>query len=191
MSEHVSPDKAGGERTEFKGGEHASAYAEAIVQTVRGPLLVLDAGLRVRTANRSFYRTFQVQPHEAVGQFLYDLGNRQWDIPALRKLLGEILTQNASFDDFEVEHDFPTIGRKVMLLNARRVYREGNHTELILLAVEDVTERREADRAVRKHRALLRATLSSVGDAVITTDAHGNVAFLNPVAQSLTGWTQA
>jgi PAS domain S-box-containing protein len=168
----------------------ALGYAEAVIATVREPLVVLGGDLRVRTANRSFYRTFRATPQETAGQLLYDLGNRQWDIPKLRTLLEEILPHNTAFNDFEVEHDFPTIGPKVMLLNARRVYREGNHTELILLAVEDVTERRQAERAVREHRALLHATLSSVGDAVLTTDGSGNVAFLNPVAQDLTGWTQ-
>jgi PAS domain S-box-containing protein len=126
--------------------EEARLYAESIVATVREPLVVLNGDLRVQTANRLFYATFRVRPEDTEGRLLYDLGNSQWDIPALRKLLGEVLPQNTEFNDFEVEHDFPDIGRKVMLLNARRVYRQGNHTELILLAVEDVTALREAER---------------------------------------------
>jgi PAS domain S-box-containing protein len=168
----------------------ARAYAENIVATVREPLVVVDAELRVRSASRSFYRTFHVTPEETEGRYLYDLGNGQWDIPRLRALLEEIRPQNGHFDDFEVEHTFPTIGRRTMLLNARRIHRPGNHTELILLAIEDITERKQAEAAVRAQREWSRVTLSSIGDAVIVTDAQGRVTFLNPVAQDLTGWQQ-
>jgi chemotaxis protein methyltransferase CheR len=95
----------------------------------------------VVAANPSFYRTFNVNPNETEGVLIYDLGNRQWDIPNLRKLLEDILPQNTNFHNFEVEHDFETIGRKIMHLNARRIYDHGNQTQLILLAIEDVTER--------------------------------------------------
>src|SRR5687768_16406110 len=107
--------------------------ADDIVDTVREPLLVLDADLRVRRANRSFYQTFHVSPEETEGRLVYELGNHEWDIPALRRLLEEVLPKNTAFEDFEVVHDFPTTGHKVMLLNARRVYRVGNRTESILL----------------------------------------------------------
>ena len=99
-------------------------YAESIVETVREGLLVLDADLRVILANRSFYETFKVKPGETEGQLLYDLGDRQWDIPKLRELLEEILPTDTTFDKFEVEHKFKIIGRRVMSLNARRIYRE-------------------------------------------------------------------
>jgi PAS domain S-box-containing protein len=124
----------------------ARAYAESIVATVREPLLVLDGELRVKSASRSFYRTFGVTPQETENCLIYEVGNRQWDIAALRKLLADILPQNTMFNDYEVEHIFPTIGHRVMLLNARRLYREGNHTELILLAIEDITFEKEAER---------------------------------------------
>lgn len=120
--------------------QDADSFAAAIVETVREPLVVLDADLRVVSANRSFYQTFQVTPQESEGQLLYELGNRQWDIPRLRELLEEILRQNAAFDDFEVEHEFPDIGPKTMVLNARQIYREANPTELIVLAIQDVTK---------------------------------------------------
>lgn len=119
--------------------DDARAYAEAIVATVREPLLVLDGALRVVTANRSFYRDFQVGPAEVEGRELLALGNGQWDIPALRELLMTIIPENTAFDDFRVEHDFPGIGRRVMLLNARRVIAGAGTRELILLAFEDVT----------------------------------------------------
>lgn len=122
------------ERTEF---------AEGIISTIREPLIVLSGDLRVVSANPSFYRTFQVTPQEIEGQLLYDLGNRQWDIPALRQLLEEVLPKNAKVEDFLVEHEFPRIGRKRMLLNARRIEQEDHRTERILLAIEDITDRKE------------------------------------------------
>ena len=112
----------------------------SILGSIREPLILLDPGLKVVTANPSFYQTFNVKPDETEGVLIYDLGNRQWDIPKLRKLLEDILPQNTNFHDFEVEHDFETIGRKIMRLNARRIYDEDNQTQLILLSIEDVTE---------------------------------------------------
>jgi two-component system CheB/CheR fusion protein len=117
----------------------ARNYAENIIATVREPLIVLDADLRVVSANQSFYKTFRVAPGETEGDLLYALGNAQWDIPDLRRLLEEILPKNAEFDGFEMEHDFPQIGHKVMRLNARRIASETG-PDLILLAIEDVTE---------------------------------------------------
>jgi two-component system CheB/CheR fusion protein len=118
-------------------------YAEGIIRTVREPLVVLNSDLRVVSANPSFYRTFQVTPQEIEGQILYDLGNRQWDIPALKQLIEEILTKNTQVEDFLMEHEFPRIGRKRMLLNARRIEQEGRHMQLILLAIEDIANRKE------------------------------------------------
>jgi transcriptional regulator with GAF, ATPase, and Fis domain len=113
----------------------------SLSDSIREPLVVLDSNLKVLKANLSFYRTFKVKPEETDGISIYDLGNRQWDIPKLRELLEDILPQNSIFKDFEVEHNFLTIGRKIMHLNARRIYRGTKKTELILLAIEDVTER--------------------------------------------------
>jgi two-component system, chemotaxis family, CheB/CheR fusion protein len=113
----------------------ARDYAEAIVETARYPLLVLDSQLRVRSANPAFYRIFHTTPRDTEGQLLYDLGHRQWDIPALRSLLERILPGNTSLEDFEVRHEFPSIGPRIMMLNARRIVREGEGAELILLAI--------------------------------------------------------
>src|SRR5919107_2446072 len=129
--------------------EDIQNFAQNIVDTVREPLLILDAALRVRSANRAFYQTFQVSPEETENRLIYELGNGQWDIPALRTLLEDIIPQKAVFNDYELEHDFPSIGRRVMLLNAREL-RAGNHTELLVLALEDVTERRRV-RALERH----------------------------------------
>ena len=115
-------------------------YSEKLIDSLRQALVVLDWDLRLKHANQPFYDTFQVTPAETEGRLIYEIGNRQWDIPKLRTLLEEILPQEQSFDDFEVEHDFEHIGRHTMLLNARRL----DHLNLILLAIEDVTERKHA-----------------------------------------------
>jgi PAS domain S-box-containing protein len=128
----------------------ALAFTESIVETVREPLLVLDASLRVVSGNPAFYRTFKVAPQETEGRFIYELGNRQWDIPELRELLEKVITQEIFFEDFEVEHEFPNIGRKCMLLNARLIPGRGKQPRMILLAIEDITERKQAHEALRK-----------------------------------------
>ncbi len=125
-------------------------YAESIVETVREPLVVLNVDLKILSANRSFYKTFKVTPDETIGNFIYDLGDRQWDIPWLRTLLEDILPKNSKFDNFEVEHDFPNIGCKMMLLNARRIYRKDIGMQMILLAIEDITERRRREKELKK-----------------------------------------
>jgi hypothetical protein len=122
-------------------------YAQDIVDTVRKPLLILDAALRVRSANRAFYETFAVTAADTEHHLIYELGNGQWNVPALRRLLGEIIPRSSVFNDFELEHDFPAIGRRVMLLNGRKL-KAGDHGELLVLALEDVTERRRAEEEV-------------------------------------------
>ncbi len=121
----------------------ALVYADDIIATLREPFLVLDRDLRVKTANHSFYDSFLVSKEETENRLVFDLGDGQWDIPSLRKLLDEVLSRNQSVRDFEVEHTFPTLGRKTMLLNARSFPPDSKHPELILLAVEDVTAVRE------------------------------------------------
>jgi len=141
----------------------ALAYAIDIIETLREPFLVLDSNLRVQTANRAFYDSFKVSKEETENCLVYDLGNGQWDIPGLRKLLDEVLTRNLSVDDFEVEHSFPTLGRKIMLLNARPFPPDSKHPELILLAVEDVSAlRQRADELAEasRHKDEFLATLA-------------------------------
>ncbi len=111
-------------------------FAQNIVDTVREPLLILDADLRVRSANQAFYQAFHVSPEETEDCLIYELGNGQWDIPALRILLENIIPQKSVFNDYEIEHDFPAIGPKIMLLNAREL-RPGDHAEFLVLALED------------------------------------------------------
>jgi diguanylate cyclase (GGDEF)-like protein/PAS domain S-box-containing protein len=130
----------------------AREYAESIVSTIREPLIVLGNDLRVISANRSFYKMFKVTPEETNQQFIYELGDRQWDIPKLRELLEEILCKSIAFDDFAVEHEFPAIGRRTMLLNARKILGGTHRTEMILLAIEDITERRKMEKALRESK---------------------------------------
>lgn len=137
----------------------AQAYAQSIVETVREPLVVLDADLRVVSANRSFYQTFQVSGAETENHLLYELGSGQWDLPALRQVLEDILPKNSHFHDLEVSQDFPGIGPKTMLLNARKLYRPGNHVLLILLAIEDITERKEAQAQLQAAHDRLQSAL--------------------------------
>ena len=130
----------------FKDIEDARALAQAIVDTVREPLLVLDGDLRVLAGSRSYYLTFQVNREDVLGRPLYALGDGQWHIPALRTSLEKIIPERASMDAFEVEHEFPKIGRRIMLLNARKVfYADHSHTT-VLLAFEDITGRRAIER---------------------------------------------
>lgn len=117
-------------------------YSESIINTVREPLIVLDQDLRVVSVSRSFYEFFKVKPEDTVGQLIYDLGNKQWNIPKLRELLETILPQQTTFDHYEVEHDFATIGRRIMLLNARQIEQARGKEKILLLAFEDITERR-------------------------------------------------
>ena len=130
----------------------AREYAESIINTVREPLIVLDQDLRVVSVSRSFYEFFKVKPEETMGQLIYDLGNKQWDIPKLRELLETILPQKATFNNYEVEHDFATIGRRIMLLNARQIKRVLGKERIILLAIEDITERKETEDGLEKAR---------------------------------------
>jgi PAS domain S-box-containing protein len=125
--------------------DEAGSYAESIVETIREPLLILDEDLKIISANRNFYKTFKVTPGDTIGCFIYDLGNKQWDIPKLRELLEEILPNKDAFDDFEVAHYFQEIGHKIMLLNARQIYRKDIGVKMILLAIEDITERKQVE----------------------------------------------
>lgn len=115
-------------------------YAEAIIATINEPLLVLDHKLSIKSANKAFYDKFKVREEETVGGHLYDLGNKQWNIPRLRELLEDIIPKNAHFSNFELIHNFPVIGEKIMLLNASRVVQKMHQEQLILLAINDITE---------------------------------------------------
>jgi signal transduction histidine kinase len=127
------------------------AYAQNIVDAVREPLLILDVTLRIKSANSAFCQTFQISRKEAEHRLIFELGNGLWDIPVLRTLLGneETLSKDSVFNDLEVEHEFPVIGRRVILLNSRKL-RVGHHEGLLVLTMEDVTERRRVEKEADK-----------------------------------------
>lgn len=125
-----------------QGIEDVQTLAQAIVNTIHEPLIVLDDQLRVLAASRAFYEIFKVDPEQTRGCMLYDLGDGQWDIPALRVLLETIIPERTAMDAFEVDHDFPGVGRRIMLLNARKVLYETSPNATILLAFTDITARR-------------------------------------------------
>src|SRR3954452_13298105 len=165
-------------------------YAQNIVDTVREPLLILDATLRVRSANRAFYQTFHVSPEETEGRLIYELGNGQWDIPDLRRLLEDIVPTSSVFNDFELEHTFPVIGRRAMLLNARKL-QAGRHGELLVLAMEDVTARKRAEEELLKAGALQSAIFNSANFSSIATDEKGVIQIFNVGAERMLGYTAA
>jgi PAS domain S-box-containing protein len=166
-------------------------YFEDIVATIRDPLLVLDAGLRVLAANRSFYKFFKVKAGDTIGRLVYDLGNRQWNIPGLRLLLETILPQKAVFNDYEVEHDFPVIGRRILQLNARRIPKPPKVTQWILLAFEDVTERIELERSLQASEQQFHAVFETASDSMLLVDKiSGQVHNSNRAAQDSLGYSK-
>jgi PAS domain S-box-containing protein len=172
--------------------QDALAYAENIIATLREPFIVLDGSLRVQTANAAFLETFHVSAEETEGQLVYDLGSRQWDIPRLRTLLEEVLPQKQSFHDYEVAHDFTGIGEKVMLLNARRLESSPHRPELILLAIEDITERRRAETAMQRSEIQYRRLFETGKDGILILDAStGAIIDANPFMSTLLGYAHA
>jgi PAS domain S-box-containing protein len=181
--------------SEQRRAEHAKQaaldFADNIVATLRHPFLVLNGELRVISANGSFYRTFHTSPEETQGEQVYRLGNGQWNIPRLRTLLEEILPQNNSFEDFEVQHEFPHIGPRDMLLNARCMHGEDEKTELILLGIEDITERRELERKRRELETHFTSLVKTIRDhAIFTLDQGGHIRSWNVEAERILGYTE-
>ena len=171
--------------------EEARRYAESIVETVREPLLVLDADLKIISANRNFYRTFKVTPAETIGTFIYDLGNKQWDIPKLRELLEEVLPEKEAFDDFEVEHNFQDIGHKIMLLNARQIYRKDIGSKMILLAIEDITEHKRLENLLKESEKRYKRVFETASDGIVFFEQHeGKITHANPATEKMLGYTQ-
>ena len=167
----------------------ARDYAQAIIRTAPDPLLILHADLRVDTASQAFYDTFKVSPTDAEGRLVYELGNHQWDIPRLRDLLEDILPRNRAFDRFEVTHDFNTIGRRTMLLNARRLNGRADEPGRILLGIQDATELLDGQSKLRESQARYQALVDTSAQIVWTTDASGAVIEDSPSWRAFTGQT--
>ena len=171
--------------------KEALVYAESIVETIREPLLVMDANLKIISANSSFYRTFKVNTDETIGSFIYDLGNKQWDIPKLRELLEDILPKHKAFYDYEVTHNFQDIGHKVMLLNARQIYRKDIGTKTILLAIEDITEHKRLENLLKESEFIFRRTYETANDAIFLLEKReGKIAHVNPATEKMLGYTE-
>lgn len=167
----------------LEASEEARQYAEALIETVRQPLVVLDADLRVLRATTAFYEIFMVSREETEGRLMYDLGSGQWNLPRLRELLGNALFRSEPFHDFEVEHDFPHIGRRTMRLSARRIPGPDSEQRIVLLAIEDVTERREIAE-IRFQRQF-----ETAKDGMVVLDAEtGAVEDVNPAFLQLSGF---
>jgi PAS domain S-box-containing protein len=163
---------------------------EDLIETVREPLLVLDANLNILSANRSFYKIFKMEQGETIGHLIFDVGNKQCDIPALRTLLEDILPTHKRFDNYEVEHDFPTIGSKTMLLNAHQVYWKDAGTQMILLAIEDITERKKVEKKLEANEAKYRELVQNANSIILRMDPKGKVTFFNEFAQMFFGYTE-
>ena len=165
-------------------------FFKDILETVRKPILALDADLRVLYANHSFYRTFKVTSRETIGNLIYDLGNRQWDIPKLRTLLEEIIPKHNLFNDYQIEHEFPIIGKRIMLLNARRIVKPLEKQQLILLAIEDVTDRMRIEQDLQTSEERFRRTFETAKDGILLIDrTSGVIVNSNQAAQDLLGYS--
>jgi PAS domain S-box-containing protein len=139
----------------------AWTYIRTVIDTAREPFLILDGDLRVLSANRTFYRFFHVTKKSTEKTLVYKLGDGQWNIPALRKLLEKILPKNTSFVDYQVDHVFPDIGRRIILLNARRIYTAQKSRPILLLAMEDITKRKELEEKLRDYAVKLNSAVSA------------------------------
>jgi two-component system cell cycle sensor histidine kinase PleC len=143
--------------------EKSLTYIKTVVDVVHEPVLILDEHLTVLAANESFCKTFHVKTKDTQGKIVYELGNGQWNIPSLRKLLEDVLPKSTFFKGFQVAHDFPFIGRKVMILNAREIHfkEEKIFQPIILLAMEDVTEMMVVAETLASHAKEIEAKLTA------------------------------
>src|SRR3984885_10771492 len=165
--------------------------ASDIVETVPSALLILDRNLNISSANRAFYQTFRTSAEETEGCLIYDLGNRQWDIPALRTLLESVIPHRASVEGFEVEHDFPTIGRRTMLVNARKIFRPGDNDGFILLAIEDVSEERAASKESNRNWQLTQSIVDTIRDPLVVLEGDMTIVTASKAFLTIFGITQA
>jgi PAS domain S-box-containing protein len=169
--------------------EEALSYAESILETIREPLLILDKDMKVISASCNFYNTFSVNPDETIGSVLYDLGNKQWDIPKLRELLETIIPRETNFGNYEVEHVFDSIGRRVMLLNARQIQHTSGKDPIILLAIEDITERKRLEDLLADSEERYRRLFETANDGIVLLEKReGTIIHANPAFEKMLGY---
>ncbi|AXI49077.1 hypothetical protein C1J03_23405 (plasmid) [Sulfitobacter sp. SK012] len=177
------------EVSDLKALQHETAtareLAESIIGTVREPMLVLDATFKILTASRSFSRIFETAAVDVIGKNLFSIQNRQWDVPQLRKLIESVLPDQTSVEAFELTLNAGDLGRRQMVLNARRIVGRPEHEESILLAVEDVTDKNSAQQAILDREARLSAILDAAPEAILTIDEHGIVGTFSPGAEEI------
>jgi PAS domain S-box-containing protein len=167
-------------------------YATNIIATLREPFLVINGDLEVRTANRSFYENFRTVPEETEGVHIYDLGNGQWNIPGLRVVLSEVLADHHPVVNYEVEHHFPVIGRRFMVLNAIRIRKPGDDSNLILLAIHDITDRKLAEATLQLSEVRYRRLFESAKDGILILDYDsGIIEDANPFMSDLLDYTKS
>ncbi|MFC1934460.1 ATP-binding protein [Chloroflexota bacterium] len=179
-----------GKRPE-QGLQNAFDYANGIVGTIHDSLLVLDANLRVVSANEGFYTTFKVKPSHIERKLIYELGERQWDIPKLRELLGQSLSGNTIFEDIEIEQEFPNIGQRVILLNVRSILSKRRKTHRILLAIKDITTRKQAERELAAYELQYRRLFEAAHDGILIVNADtGQIEDVNPFLLDIVGFSK-
>lgn len=166
-------------------------YATAIVDTMRGSLLVLDSHFQVLVASPDFYKTFRVKREETEGKLLWGLGDGQWNILQLRELLEKVLPERQEVVDFEVQHEFPAIGNKVMLLSARRLQQAASGSPKILLVIEDITERKLWEQQLQASESRVRALLESAAQAILAVNSSGRVELVNSTTEHMFGYARA
>jgi PAS domain S-box-containing protein len=165
--------------------------ASDIVETVPSALIILDRNLIIASANRAFYQTFRTSADVTEGCLIYDLGNRQWDIPALRTLLESVIPHRASVEGFEVEHDFPTIGKRTMLVNARKIFSPGDHDGFILLAIEDVSEERAARKESKRNWQLTKSIVDTIRNPLVVLESDMTIVTASKAFLTIFGITEA
>jgi PAS domain S-box-containing protein len=167
---------------------HEREYTKSIINTVSHPLVVLDEDLQIQTANQAFYAMFQVSRGETQGIRLYELASANWTT-RLQTLVKGSRSANGEFEGVEVEHEFPDVGRRTLLLNARRLSRQGKPGQMTLLALQDITERKHAEEKLRESERRFREMIDALPAAVYTTDAEGRVTHYNPACVQFFGRT--
>ncbi|HEV7349751.1 CheR family methyltransferase [Telluribacter sp.] len=167
--------------------KESSEYREAIVETIREPLVVLTTDLRVKTANKAFYADFKLSPKETEGNFFFEISNRQWDITGLRKQLTEIISREKSFENFEITHEFAGLGERIMLISAMRMGKEGDKKNRILLVIEDITQRKQAEEGLKRSYKLNSTILNSIKDVFVSVDNDWNFKYVNKRAEAFFG----